>query len=429
MPRRFERILVNRNVALLFFGQVVSQAGDSIYQIALVWLCYLLTGSRSLTGLLASAAYLPYLLLALPGGVVADRLPRRSIMIASDVARFLLVMMLPALHSLGALSILVLGLVTMAVESCAALFYPARDALLPALAPPARLAHANALLQTSWQLAFLIGPTMAALLLPRTGLVHLFTIDALTFLVSLAAIAAIAVPRTPPALREASAWHDVLEAVRFVRQHRRMRTVLLVAAADNLFLMGPAIVGMVLFVRDVLRLGPQAGAWIGACYAGGAILGAPLMARFSDRADLGRLLLIGIVLDGLTFVPLFWVRSFAGTAVTIAFHSLFIPMITVSRTTLIQRSVPEQLHGRIFALVQMAVIGMTALSTSATGLLGEWIPTPSLFLVAAVLAAATALPALLSGALRDERAARSRLEAGRSDDLGNADRAGGYSAR
>jgi len=403
MWRRLERLVVNRNVGLLFFGQVVSQAGDSIYQIGLLWLCYLLTGSRSLTGLMASAAFLPYLILGLPGGVLADRLPRRSIMVVADAGRFLLVASLPILHAFGALSIVVLGLVTVAIESFAALFYPARDSLLPALAPRASLAHANALLQTSWQLAFLIGPSIAALLLPHTGLVHLFTADAVTFLLSLGAIAAIVVPRGParPA-RTTTAWHDVVEGARFAFKDRRMRVVLLVTAADNLFLMGPAIVGMVLFVRDTLHLGPSHGAWLGACYAGGAILGAPLMARFSHRAPLGRLLLIGIVLDGLTFLPLFWIRSFWASAVAIAFHSLFIPMITVSRTTLIQHAVPEHLQGRIFALVQMAVIGMTALSTFTTGLVGEWVPAPTIYLAAALLAAATAIPGFLSPALRGQ---------------------------
>jgi MFS family permease len=156
-------------------------------------------------------------------------------------------------------------------------------------------------------------------------------------------------------------------------------------------------------VRDTLHLGPTHGAWINACYAGGAILGAPLMARFAGRAHLGRLLLIGIVLDGLTFLPLYWIRSFAATAVAIGFHSLFIPMITVSRTTLIQRSVPDRLQGRTFALVQMAVIGMTALSTFATGVVGEWVKAPSIFLAAALLAAATALPGFFSRAMREER--------------------------
>jgi hypothetical protein len=78
-------------------------------------------------------------------------------------------------------------------------------------------------------------------------------------------------------------------------------------------------------------------------------------------------------------------------------------MITVSRTTLIQRSVPDRLQGRTFALVQMAVIGMTALSTFATGVVGEWVKAPSIFLAAALLAAATALPGFFSRAMREER--------------------------
>jgi MFS family permease len=398
--RLTQRLLVNRNVALLFLGQVISQAGDSIYQIGLLWLCYELTGSRSLTGLMASAAFLPYLLFALPAGALADRFSRRSIMIVADGARFLLVGLLPLLHGLGALSILALGLFTFGVESFSALFYPARDALLPTLAPRDHLPHANALLQTSWQLAFLIGPSAAAILLPFTGLVHLFTVDALTFLISLMALAAIRIPRSSrAAARTTQAWHDVREGLGFVVHDRRMRMIVFITAVDNLFVMGPAVVGMVLFVRDTLHLGAREGAWIGACYAAGAIVGAPVVARLAGRFALGRLLLIGVVLDGLTFLPLFWVRTFAGAALTIVIHSLFIPLITVSRTTLIQRAVPAHLQGRMFAIIQMAVVGVTTLSTLLTGLLGEWVAAPWMYLGAGLLAAATAVPGFLSRAL------------------------------
>jgi MFS family permease len=397
------RLLVNRNVGLLFAAQVVSQAGDSIYQIGLLWLTYELTGSRTMTGLVASAAYLPYLLFAVPGGALSDRWPRRSIMMLSDAARILLVLLLPLLHGLGALTVIALGLVTFGIESFSALFYPARDALLPAISPRERLPHANALLQTSWQLAFLLGPSFAALLLPHTGLVHLFTADAATFLVSLLAIAAIRVPRTPRAERKGAPWTDIREGLRFAWRDPRMRLILGITALNNLILMGPAIVGMVLFVRDTLGLDARSGAWIGACYAGGALIGAPLIARFGSRVPLGRLLLVGVILDGLTFLPLLWVRSFRGTALTIVVHSLVIPLITVSRATLIQRTVPDRLQGRMFALVQAAVVGMTALSTTLTGIVGEHVGAPWIFGAISLLAAATALPGFFSKALREER--------------------------
>jgi MFS family permease len=151
--------------------------------------------------------------------------------------------------------------------------------------------------------------------------------------------------------------------------------------------------------RDALGLGPREGAWITACYAAGAIVGAPAVARLARTFPLGRLLLVGVVLDGLTFLPLFWVHTFAGTAITIVIHSLVIPLVTVSRTTLIQRSVPDQLQGRMFAIIQMAVIGITALSTLLTGIAGEWAPAPWIFLGTGLLAAATALPGFFCGAL------------------------------
>ncbi len=395
------RLLVNRNVALLFLGQVVSQAGDSMYQIGLLWLVLELTGSKALTGVLASAAYLPFLLFALPGGALSDRLPRRSVMMAADAVRFGLVALIPLLHGLGLLSILLLGLLTFAIESFSAVFYPSRDALLPSLAPHDRLPHANALVQTSWQLALLLGPAAAALLLARQGLMALFAADAGTFLISLLAIAAIAVPAAPRVDQPAAgAWREVRQGVAYVVKEPRVRLVLLVTAADNLFLMGPAIVGSLIFARDTLGLGASGFAWLEGCYAAGIFIGAPLMAHLGPRAALGKLLLVGVMLDGLTLVPLFWVRSFWGAAATIAFHSIFIPLITVSRTTLLQRSVPSHLQGRVFALVQMAVVGMTALSTSLTGVLAERVSMPSIFLGAGFLAASTALPGLFSRAMR-----------------------------
>src|SRR5512137_634300 len=108
------KLFVNRNVGLLFTGQVISQAGDSIYQIGLLWLCLDLTGSKSLTGLLASAAYFPYLIFALPGGILSDRFPKRTLMISADAARLLLVACIPILYNMDALSILLLGLLTFA---------------------------------------------------------------------------------------------------------------------------------------------------------------------------------------------------------------------------------------------------------------------------------------------------------------------------
>ncbi len=336
------RLLINRRLALLWFGQVVSQTGDGVFQIGLLWLMLEMTGRKSLAGLAAAALFLPTLLLGLPGGVLADRLSRRRLMIAMDGCRAVLVLAIPVGWWLGWLSPLYLGAVTFAAASCAAVFNPAKDAMIPSLVTAEKLPHANALIQTSWQIAILLGPAVAGIVLSVTGIINLFSLDAVTYLVSLVAIVAIGSRgRRGPAVAGAggeSGLTQLKAGLRYVVTNPLVRMLVVVTAIDNLMLMGPAIVGPPILVRDVLALNdPRAYAWIQAALAGGMLVGAPFMATFGRRLALGKTVLWGVVLDGLTYCPMFFVESLTGAIVVVFLHSFFIPLITVARTTLIQR--------------------------------------------------------------------------------------------
>ena len=401
-----KKVFVNRRVALLWAGQVVSQTGDTVYQIGLLWLMLETTGRKSLTGLAASALFVPTLLFGLPAGVLADRVSRRHLMIGADLLRAVLVMAIPAAAGTSLFTPAYLAVVTFAVASCAAVFYPARDALLPDLVEHKDLPHANALIQTSWQLAILLGPVVAGIMLPLTGIIHLFTFDAFTFLISLVAIVAIGkgvVVRTAPVSRLApSPTMQLREGLSYIARNPLMRMLVFITAIDNLILMGPAIVGPPILVREVLKLDdPRAYAWVQASLAGGMLVGAPFMAVFGKRLPLGKTALWGVVLDGLTYAPLFFVNSLYGVMAVIFVHSFFIPLITVSRTTLIQHRVPAELHGRMFAVISVCVVGGTALSAALTGLAAEVVPIQTIYLVIGLAAAATATPGFLLPGLKE----------------------------
>ena len=164
-----------RNIVFLWTGQVLSQAGDSVFMIALMWYMLDLTGSKALAGLAATSAYLPTLLFGLMAGVAVDRFNRRRIMIMADAMRAILVILIPLAAGLGWLTggsgAWFLGCVTFCVACVSTLFAPARDALVPELVDSKKLDMANGMIQTSWQLALFVGPILAALLIPIFGLV------------------------------------------------------------------------------------------------------------------------------------------------------------------------------------------------------------------------------------------------------------------
>ncbi len=372
---------VNRNIGLLWFGQVVSQAGDSLYQIALIWLLLEMTGSATVTGLVTMSSFLPTLLFGLWAGVLADRIDRKRLMMSSDFVRALLVLILPILYYLGRLNSLILGLITFLIATCSAFFNPARDAIIPQIVPKNELTRANALIQTSWQLAVLLGPLLASFLLKTLGVVNLFFADSISFLVSLVFIYSLKissanshVPVETPHSGESGfskAWSLILEGVNHAVKNNVILLLLIITALDNLILMGAAMIGTPIFVKTILGKSASVYALIEACYASGMVLGIPLVHFLENRITKGKMIAWGMILDGLTFIPLLWITTTVGAIITILFHAIFIPMITAGRATLIQHYVPQNLQGRIFSLNSMAVVGCTALSVSITGIIAD----------------------------------------------------------
>jgi predicted MFS family arabinose efflux permease len=176
--------------------------------------------------------------------------------------------------------------------------------------------------------------------------------------------------------------------------------LLALTGLDNLFIMGPAIVGNAVLVRETIHGDAAAYALVEATYGVGMILGSLALARFGTRIRQGRLLLWGIVFDGLTYIPLYFCRTLPPVLAVSLVHSFVIPVITVPRATLLQRIVPGTLLGRVFALVNVLVVGMTAVSSGLAGLLLERMSAPVLFGAIGVLAAATGALGFTSARLR-----------------------------
>jgi predicted MFS family arabinose efflux permease len=130
------------------------------------------------------------------------------------------------------------------------------------------------------------------------------------------------------------------------------------------------------------------------------ILGSLTIGRLGARIGYGRLLLFGIAFDGLSYIPLLWCRSLPYLVVVSFIHALAIPTILIPRTTLVQNMVAPRLRGRVFALVNVVVLGTTAVSSGLAGLALDRMTAPTLFGWIGALAAATGLLGFASARLR-----------------------------
>lgn len=395
-----KKIFLNKDISLIFFGQVLSQAGDSIYYIALLWLVLEKTGSSEITGIFGSLNFLPYIIFTIPGGILADRFSKKIIMLSSDFSRFLLVFFIYFLLSKEYFSLILIGIITFSIESFSAFFYPSRDALIPHLVEKEKLSHANGLIQVSWQLASLLGPALAGVLLNYLRIIDLFSIDAMTFLLSFLLIFFIKKEKFSPEKKEFS-YQSFKEGIGYAFKDPLIRLILIITFLNNLILMGPAVVGMPIYVKKILEKEVFHYAFLESAFAGGAIIGAPLIIYLGRKFSFSKLLLLGIFLDGITYLPLFFIKNFWLALFAIFFHSIFIPMVTVSRTTIVQSYVPEKYLGRVIGLFQFAVIGGAGISSLLTGYIAKYFQINWIFLFMSLLASSCALPGLFSKAIKN----------------------------
>jgi len=388
--------------AFLWAAQFLSQLGDSIFQVAFIWLVLDLTGSKTLTGLAAAVAYLPSLLFGIAAGFLIDRWNRRRVLAGADLARAVLLVIGSVLLLQGRLNAAGLAGVAFGMATASVLFNPARDSLLPELVPASRLPRANAWVQLSQQAAWLAGPLAAGAVIAAAGVRSAFPFCAVLFGASFGFLALLgaAVGRahrgeTPlPGLRR-----DFTDGMREVLADRTLVLLLLLTALDNLFIMGPGLMTAVL-VKDTLHLDAKAFAVAESAYGVGMILGSLLVGRVLGPARQGWVLLLAIALDGFTYVPLYFCRSLPFLYVALLLHSIVIPFITVPRAVILQRIVPASRMGRVFSLVNFTVFGVTAISVAIAGAVLDRITAPQMYAITGICGGLTGILGMASRKLR-----------------------------
>jgi hypothetical protein len=323
-------------------------------------------------------------------------------MIVSDLLRAVTVIIIPIILIYGYATPLFIGCLTFALSTFGTPFYPARDSLIPHLVTEKDLPAANSAIAVSGQMSHLLGPLFAGIGITIFGLTHLFTIDAITFLFSMLMISLISSPKNGNYKYRDNYITSIKNGITYLKAQKGLSILLILTMINNIFIMGPAIIGLPVFVREVLQGDFIVLAQLETSMASGMILGSVVFWKTIKFFTPSKILIFGLIMDGLTYSLLYWSTSSFESNVILILHGIAIPLIIVSRTTIIQKIVPDEFRGRIFSLVNMAVVGTTAISTGVTGIFLEYNSAELLFLTIGLCAASTAIVPILSKSFKKQ---------------------------
>jgi MFS family permease len=388
------RRLLSGDFGRFWLGQTISNLGSSFTLFALPLLVFKLTGSPVNLGITTAAEFVPYLLFGLVIGAWVDRVDRKRLMIATDLARAAVIATIPLLAAADALTVGWVYVVAFCSATLTIAFDAAEFAAIPSLVPSSDdLVTANGRVHASYSAAQIAGPLLAGLLITVAPVQQVLWVDAASFLVSAATLALIGrafnAPRdTEPrrAIRQ-----EVAEGLRYVLGHPVLRNISAMMALINL--VGATVYAqLVVFAKHRLDASDSQVALLYAAGSVGVVLlslaAGPVRRRLSfSVAALGALLLDGLLTVGLAATRWYW----AALGLWAAISGLGI-FFNINTASLRQQIVPNHLLGRVISIA--GVLAWSAIPLGA--LAGGWAVerTGSVALVYGVIGALVALLAL-----------------------------------
>jgi|ERR1700752_1211598 len=365
------RALSHRNFRLFWIGAFLSNVGTWMQAVAQGWLVLQLTNSPFWLGLDAFMATAPGFVLTLVGGVFADRIDRRRLLLYTQVVAGLAALglaFLVATHLVNRWMVLGFSFVT---GCCMSLASPSYLALTYDLVGREDLANAIALNSTQFQLSRVVGPALAGVAFRVFGLAGCFFANGLSFIAVVAALGMVQMERqsnsdAPSVKAKRSIWPDVVEGFQYVRNRPRVSSLLLLSATNSLF-GAPYFTLVPIYARDIFHLGETGLALMMGTAGGGAFLGALLVAYLGDFQRKGWFVLGGAILFGLCIVG-FALSARLEFSLLFLFGLGFAIVVSVAITnTLLQKLVTDQMRGRVMSMFILSFIGTMPIGNILAG--------------------------------------------------------------
>lgn len=363
--------LGSRDFRRFLIASMILTVGSFMQQTAQGWLVLELTNSAALLGLTGAVAGFPTLFLAAFAGVLVDRMDRKRLLIAGNIANAAFALALAVLATTGLVQywhVLVLALLS---GIALTIQMPTAQAVLSSIVDRTAIGNAVALNSAQYNMLRILAPAVAGLFIAAGSLALGFWVNAIAMVTAAALNLSISIPRERFAgIVRPAMWTELKDGVRFVASNRVLATIVLLPGVPALLVLN-YIIFFPIYARDILGVGPAGYGLLTGSLGVGAVIGALSIAAFRPSGGSGRLVVGGLGIVGVALATFAVSRSLPLSMIALALLGTFQVSFYSTTNTLIQVLVPSRLRGRVLSLYLLTSIGLIPIGNLVAGAIAE----------------------------------------------------------
>jgi MFS family permease len=382
--------LKHYNYRLWFYGQMVSLMGTWMQSTAQGYLIYQLTGSPAYLGLVGFMGGIPAILFTLFGGVIADRISRRNMMVITQSSMLVLAFILAALtftHVVQPWHIVVLAFLLGIANAFDA---PARVAFVNELVPRADMTNAIALNSTMFNIATVVGPSIAGLTYAAFGPAWCFTINGISFIAVIAALLLMRIKPVEQPTRRATVLEDLKEGLRYVFSNKLILSLIGSIGLVSIFGMGMMTL-LPAWATDVLHGDVTTNGWLVSARGFGSLVSALMLAYLGSRKLRGRLWTVGSIVMPVMLLIFAFIHWLPLSLVILVVVGWSFMMVMNNSNAMMQSNVPDHLRGRVMSVYTLVFFGAMPLGALFAGTVAQKIGEPPTVMLGAGILIALAI--------------------------------------
>ncbi len=363
-----------RDYRLFFWGSLASEIGSQMQVVGINWQIYELTNSAISLGLVGLAGFLPIIIFALLGGLVADLVDRKKLLITTQIIQAILATILAITTITGTITPILIYIM-IALASAAKTFQsPARQAIIPHLVPKAHFVNAISLNTLIRQSSMLIGPAISGFMIALYGVDSIYIFNALSYLLLIIALLPIEINIKPLEKKVTYSLNSIWEGIRFVWKNPILSSTMLLDFLANFF--SAATTLLPIFAKDILGVGAQGLGILYASPAIGAVLAGLIIASLGQIKNQGKLILGSVFIFGIATIGFGISRNFYLSIFFLSLVGVADMISTVLRNTIRQLITPDYIRGRMVSINMIFVQGGPLIGEAESGLAAALIGAP-----------------------------------------------------